>query len=100
MFWLFAVALWAAMLVLPVVLLVALLPAGRDCPRCGSETLPIRFLWLQPVRRLVSRRWCIGCGWEGISRRTRWPRPVGRLVAAVPDKRDGADDDVIWKGGV
>ncbi len=100
MFWLFAMAIWAAMLILPIVLLIALLPAGRGCPRCGNETLPIQFAWLKPMYRLVQRRWCPACGWEGVSRQTGWRR-VGTIPQPVPLRRsEEADDDAAWKGGV
>ena len=99
MFWVFAMAIWVAMLVLPVVLLIALLPVGRECPRCSNETLPIRFAVLQPFRRVVSRRWCFACGWEGISRRASWPRPAGKL-APVVQRRSEAEDDAAWNRGL
>lgn len=98
MFWLFAMAIWIAMLVLPVVLLVALLPVGRECPRCNNETLPIRFPALQPLRRFVSRRWCMACGWEGVSRRANWPRATRKLAPVIERPRE-AEDDAAWNRG-
>jgi hypothetical protein len=99
MFWLFAMAIWVAMLILPLMLLIALLPVGRECPRCSSETLPIRFVLVQPFRRLVSRRWCVACGWEGISRRANWACAAGKL-APVVQKRSEPEDDAAWNRGL
>lgn len=99
MFWLFAMAIWAAMLILPIVLLIALLPAGRGCPRCGSETLPIQLAWLKPVRQLLQRRWCFACGWEGVSRQGAWQRVGSVPEPLVARRTEQADDDAAWKGG-
>src|SRR5215213_10957578 len=71
MFWMFMTALWVVMLLAPLALLVALLPSGRDCPRCGCETLPIQVRALKPLRRFLGRRWCTACSWEGIMRVTK-----------------------------
>jgi hypothetical protein len=96
MFWMFMTALWVVMLLAPLALLVALLPAGRDCPRCGGESLPIRVAALRPVRRFLGRRWCTACGWEGLMRVTRHaPVPA---VEAVHEERDEVDDDAVWRG--
>lgn len=95
MFWMFMTALWVVMLLAPLALLVALLPAGRDCPRCGSESLPIRVAALRPARRFLNRRWCTSCGWEGIMRVTRHaPAPALELVA---DEHEEYDDDAAWR---
>ena len=95
MFWMFMTALWVVMLVAPLALLIALLPAGRDCPRCGSESFPIRVAVLKPVRRFLGRRWCAACGWEGITRVTRHvPVPAFEVV---PDDRQEEDDDAVWR---
>jgi hypothetical protein len=51
MFWMVMTALWVVLLLAPLVLLVALLPHGRDCPRCGSETLLIRSRLFGRLRR-------------------------------------------------
>ena len=96
MFWMFMTALWVVMLLATLALLIALLPAGRDCPRCGGESLPIRVRALRPVRRFLMRRWCTACGWEGITRVTRHA-PVPALEV-VPDHHDEADDDAVWRG--
>jgi hypothetical protein len=96
MFWLMA-ALWMVMLAAPVVLLVALLPAGRDCPRCGGETLAIRMRLLQPVRKLLGHRWCTSCGWEGMMRSTAKVSLTPSLEV-VPEDRE-VDDDAPWRGG-
>ena len=95
MFWLLVIALWAAMLISPFFLLFLFLPAGRDCPRCAGETLPIRSRLLRPAHRIASLRWCLGCGWEGVTRNVLVRRPLPTLEV-VPD--DGADDDVApWR---
>ena len=60
MFWILVTGLWAAMLVSPFVLLYLFLPAGRECPRCSGETLPIRSRILRPFRSLATLRWCLG----------------------------------------
>ena len=96
MFWMFMTALWVVMLLAPLGLLVALLPTGRDCPRCGSETLPIRVAFLRPVMRLLNRRWCTSCGWEGIMRvSSHVPVPA---MEVVTEERDEYDDDAAWRG--
>ncbi|HYJ80350.1 MAG TPA: hypothetical protein VEW03_12135 [Longimicrobiaceae bacterium] len=97
MFWTFMTALWLVMLVAPIALLVALLPAGRDCPRCGSESLPIRVAALRPVRRFLTRRWCTACGWEGVVRITRQePAPAVEVVHQAPE--EAVDEDAVWRG--
>lgn len=93
----FVTLLWAAMLLSPFILLFLFLPAGRECPRCAGDTLPIRSRLLRPVRRIASLRWCMGCGWEGVSRNVAARRPVPRLEV-VPD--DGGDEeDAPWRAG-
>lgn len=94
MFWLFMTLLWTVMLVAPVALLIALLPAGRDCPRCGAETLPIRVRMLRPLRRFMGQRWCTACGWEGLAR-TATPQPVPAVEVALDQP---VDDDAAWRG--
>lgn len=97
MFWMFIVALWIAMLVSPIALLIAFLPSGRDCPRCGAETIPIRHRLLLPVRRFLHLRWCMSCGWDGVMRQAPWSRPT-----PAPETVDAAfesDDDAAWRGG-
>lgn len=95
MFWMFMSALWVVMLLAPLGLLVALLPSGRDCPRCSGETLLLRHRMLGPVRRHLGRRWCTACGWEGLMRfSNRVPVPV----LEVAEVRDEADDDAVWRG--
>lgn len=94
MFWMFMTALWVVMLLAPLALLVALLPSGRDCPRCGGETLLLRHRVLTSVRRFMGRRWCTACGWEGMMRYShRHPVPV----LALAEVRDEADDDAVWR---
>lgn len=96
MFWMFMTALWVVMLLAPLALLVALLPSGRDCPRCGGETLLLRQRVLKPVRRFMGRRWCTACGWEGM---VRYPRRQPAPVLEVAEVRGGeADDDAVWRG--
>ena len=95
MFWMFMTALWVVMLLAPLALLVALLPAGRDCPRCGGETLLLRHRMLHAVRRFLGRRWCTACGWEGLM---RYSQNVPVPAMEVVEVRDEADDDAVWRG--
>jgi hypothetical protein len=96
MFWLFVTFLWAAMLLSPFVLLYLFLPSGRDCPRCASETVPIRSRLLRPLRRVAGVRWCMQCGWEGVARTTALRRPVPQFEV-VPEELHEADDDAPWR---
>ena len=96
MFWMFMTALWVVMLAAPLILLVALLPTGRDCPRCGGETLAIQPRLLRPVKRFVLPRWCTACGWEGCTR-TAPAAPVPGLQPAH-DAAEEVDDDAVWRG--
>lgn len=98
MFWLFVVALWAAMLLAPVLLLFIFLPSGSACPRCGKETLPIRSRLLHPARRLASLRWCMECSWQGVMRQTG-VRKSPRRKAAIPDTGHESDNDAPWRSG-
>lgn len=98
MFWLMVVALWAAMLLSPVVILFLFLPAGRSCPRCGAETTPVRTRWMRPVWRVARMRWCLDCGWEGITRNGSWLRPLPKLEV-VPDTTGDVEDDASWRPG-
>lgn len=62
-----AVLVLLALVVVRLVVLGALawvlIPAGRQCPACGAETLALQrtgaLRWLP-----VTRRWCVGCGWS------------------------------------
>jgi hypothetical protein len=96
MFWMVMTALWVVMLLAPLGLLVALLPSGRDCPRCGSETLSIRLQLLRPLMRMLNRRWCTSCGWEGIMRVSR--HVLAPAVEVVVEEREEYDDDAVWRG--
>jgi hypothetical protein len=91
MFWVFVTLLWAAMLLSPFVLLYLFLPAGRECPRCASETISVRSAMLAPVHRMACLRWCLTCGWEGVSRNSMLRHPLPRFEV-VPDDKDDADD--------
>jgi hypothetical protein len=95
MFWMLMTTLWVVMLLAPLALLVALLPSGRDCPRCGCESLPIRVALLRPVRRYLNRRWCTSCGWEGVMRVSRLA-PVPALET-VAEEHAEYDDDAVWR---
>lgn len=97
MFWMFVVALWVAMLLSPIALLIAFLPAGRDCPRCGTETVPIRTRLLRPFGRLLQQRWCMSCGWDGVMRRAARPRPAP-APESVSETTQEVDDDAAWRG--
>ena len=96
MFWILVTVLWAAMLVSPFVLLYLFLPAGRQCPRCAGETLPIRSRLLRPFRSLATARWCMACGWEGVSRHAVVRNPLPKLEV-VPDDRGESDDEAPWR---
>jgi hypothetical protein len=96
MFWILVASLWVAMLVSPFVLLFLFLPAGRDCPRCACETVPIHSRPLRPFQRLASLRWCMACGWEGVARNTALRRPLPQLEV-VPDDAKDVDDDAPWR---
>lgn len=95
MVWIMTV-LWVTMLATPLALLVALLPAGRDCPRCGSETMALRSRLLHGVRRWAARRWCACCGWEGMTRAGLRREAPPAPVPVVPHE---ADDDAAWRSG-
>ena len=77
MFWLLVTGLWAAMLLSPFFLLFLFLPSGRDCPRCASETVSIR--------------------WEGVTRTAVMRRPLPKLEV-VPDDKSDSDEDAPWRG--
>jgi hypothetical protein len=85
--------LWFVLLIAPAVLVVAVLPGGRRCPRCGDDTVRVQSPLLEFVRRWLTRRWCIGCGWEGVARcgyrtrprRSRKPAPGWLEEAAADD---------------
>ena len=96
MFWMFMTALWVVMLAAPLVLLIALLPTGRDCPRCGAETIPLLPRLLRPLRAFLMPRWCTACGWEGYTRVVA-NGPVQGLELAQ-GAHDEADDDAVWRG--
>ena len=94
----FMTVLFVAMLLAPLALMVAVLPAGRDCPRCGGETFGLHVRALKPVRRKLGRRWCAACGWEGVMRTGAHPIPVP-AVATMPAEPHEVDDDAAWRGG-
>lgn len=95
MFWIFMTALWVVMLLAPLALLAALLPAGRDCPRCGTGTFLMQSRMLRPVRRFLGRRWCSACGWEGMM---RFGRPAPAPVPEAAPAAEEVDDDAAWRG--
>lgn len=96
MLWMFMTGLWIVMLLAPLALLAVLLPAGRDCPRCGGETLLLQSRLLRPFRRFFGRRWCSACGWEGLMRFGA-PAPAPAREAAAPPAEE-VDDDAVWRG--
>lgn len=91
MLWVFVTVLWAAMLLSPFILLYLFLPAGRECPRCASETVPVRSPLFAPFRKFATFRWCLTCGWEGVTRTTVLRHPLPRFEV-VPDDRDDVDE--------
>ena len=96
MFWMFMTALWIVMLAAPMILLAALLPTGRECPRCSAETLPIRSRLLHPLRGFVRSRWCMACGWEGYTRNAPSAPVPGLELSHEPVTE--VDDDAAWRG--
>lgn len=97
MFWIFVVALWVAMLLSPIALLIAFLPPGRECPRCGEDTVLLRSRLLRPVRSFLQQRWCMACGWDGVMRRSHRTRvaPAAEPLTGTPHE---VDDDAAWRG--
>lgn len=95
----FMTVLFVAMLLAPLALMVAVLPAGRDCPRCGGETFGIHVRALKPVRRKLGRRWCAACGWEGVMRTPARTAPIPAVAAVSPAEPHEVDDDAAWRGG-
>lgn len=95
MVWMFMTGLWVVMLLAPLALLAVLLPSGRECPRCGGETLLLQSRLLRAVRRFFGRRWCSACGWEGLM---RFGQPVPAPAQAPPAVPEEADDDAVWRG--
>ena len=98
MVWVLMTALWVVMLLSPLALLFAFLPAGRCCPRCGEEALPIRSRTLALFGGLVRKRWCIGCGWDGVMRVELSIRPLPTIEVQVPDDEDDEEIDEPWRG--
>lgn len=94
----FMMVLFAALMIAPLALMVAVLPAGRDCPRCGGETFGIRVRALKPLRRMLGRRWCAACGWEGLMRTHKHPVPAP-IVQHATDLPHREVDDEAWRGG-
>ncbi len=79
---LFVLAVFGTKIIIALWAIYYLFPAGRSCPECDAETLPLqrsrsRRLWgallfLGKVRL----RWCPECSWEGWSRHAPQPVPL------------------------
>jgi len=63
---LFATVLLRAAIVLTFVYLM--LPAKRECPRCGEPLTLIKHSIMRRVLPVVEHRWCLECGWSGVVR--------------------------------
>jgi hypothetical protein len=76
-----AVVVLLALVLLRVVLLCVvaylLVPAGRFCPACGQETIPLARAGMVRLVPGVERRWCMACGWS-------WYRKRGAPVVLPP----------------
>ena len=66
---LFATVLLRAAIVSTFVYLM--LPAKRECPRCGAQLALIQHAMLRRLLPLVEHRWCLDCGWSGIVRQAQ-----------------------------
>jgi len=68
-----AVVVLLALVLLRVLLLCLvaylLVPAGRYCPACGAETVPLARAGLVRLVRGIERRWCMACGWSWYRKR-------------------------------
>jgi ribosomal protein S27AE len=63
---LFATVLLRAAIVTTFVYLM--LPAKRECPRCGAQLALIQHTVLRRLLPVVQHRWCLDCGWSGVVR--------------------------------
>ncbi len=66
---LFATVLLRAAIVTTFVYLM--LPAKRECPRCGAPLALIQHSLLRRLLPLVEHRWCLDCGWSGAVRQAQ-----------------------------
>ena len=64
---LFITVLLRAGIVIAVVYLI--LPATRQCTRCGAELVLIHHALLRRLIPPLEHRWCLSCGWSGVVRR-------------------------------
>jgi hypothetical protein len=102
--------LWLIVSYLVVVFLVPLLlsavvtyrslPAGRHCPQCAGQTIPLVDGVLHRLHRLqrrggqcVRRRWCLECGWEGYTREKR-------DRSSRPERSDRALPSYLYEAGI
>ena len=94
MHWLLVVAIWIALLLYPLVLMLLVTRISRRCPACGCETLPLRIQALRFSRGWLTWRWCLCCGWEGLVRKPLRLNPLARPeVARLGRASDRVPDD-------
>ena len=87
-----AVVVLLALVLLRVVLLCVvaylLVPAGRYCPACGAETVPLRRVGMVRLVPGIERRWCMACGWSWFRKRGA-PVPLPPYDARVRTRSSG-----------
>jgi hypothetical protein len=88
----FVFAVFGTKIVLALWAIYYLFPAGKPCPDCDAETLPIqlsasqRFWGVLLVLGRVRRRWCPECAWEGFARRS----PAAAVLPSATRIEDAA----------
>lgn len=88
---LFAFVAIGSKLILALVTIYLLFPAGRSCDQCDGETLPIRMgavgrMVGRLLRRHLGRRWCPSCGWTGYARLDA-RRGIGHPLSSPSSRR-------------